>query len=66
MAEAVDSGLTPDKKRKVRSERGIEDYKRKIWKQKKELEELRESTAADRENALTKLREVIFFLCIVT
>lgn len=62
MAEAsvaVSSAVTevsPDKRRP--KERGIDDYKRKIWKLKKELEEQREASLALQNEELTKLRQV--------
>ena len=46
-----------DKKRSSK-ERGIDDYKRKIWKLKKELEEQREASLALQNEELTKLRQV--------
>lgn len=54
MAEASGSS----EKKKVTKERGIDDYKRKIWKLKKELEEQRELSLTIQKEELAKLAQV--------
>lgn len=56
MAEQV-SEVTPEKKRSTK-ERSLDDYKRKIWKLKKELEEQRGLALAVQKEELEKLSQV--------
>ena len=56
MAEQV-SEVTPEKKRPAK-ERSLDDYKRKIWKLKKELEEQRGLALAVQKEELEKLSQV--------
>ena len=56
MAEQV-SEVSPEKKRSTK-ERSIDDYKRKIWKLKKELEEQRALAVSVKEEELENLSQV--------
>lgn len=60
MAEAADS--SPEKRKGGGKERSVEDYKRKIWKLKKELEDQKELALKTQQEKLENLRQV--GLCI--
>lgn len=56
MAESTQMDSSPEKRKP--KERGIDDYKRKIWKLKKELEEKSKAALETKAEELENLRKV--------
>ncbi|KAF6024344.1 hypothetical protein EB796_017345 [Bugula neritina] len=63
MAEAA---VPSEPRKKAGKERGIEDYRRKIWKLKKDLEEQRELSLKVQQDELEKLRQVWDYKILVS